>query len=254
MRPVEKIDDCLPEDEAFWTATAAIMFDEQRWADAPSEIEQIVLLLEAEPNARFLDLCCGPGRHSLALARRGFAVTGVDIRADYLESARQHAKREGFAIEFVQGDMRQFCRPEAFDHAINVQTSFGYFEDPAEDQQVLLSMYRSLRVGGTLLMEMIGKEVLARTFQERVWNRHTSGAILLEERKISRDWTWYERRGILLKDQTRQDYRFAHRVYSGAELAALLTESGFRSVEIIGDLAGAPYDHAAARLVVVAHK
>jgi hypothetical protein len=77
---------------------------------------------------------------------------------------------------------------------------------------------------------------------------------LLEERTISKDWTWYERRGVLLKDQMRRDYRFAHRVYSAVELTWLLRECGFGSVEIYGDLAGAPYDHIARRLVAVARK
>jgi hypothetical protein len=104
------------------------------------------------------------------------------------------------------------------------------------------------------LLEMVGKEVLARTFQERVWNEHSSGVIMLERRTISRDWTWYERQGILLRDQLRRDYRFAHRVYSAAELAFLLMECGFSTVNVYGDLTGAPYNHAATRLVAVARK
>lgn len=42
-----------------------------------------------------LDLCCGPGRHPLEFARRGFQVTGVDRTAGYLETARAAATREG---------------------------------------------------------------------------------------------------------------------------------------------------------------
>jgi ubiquinone/menaquinone biosynthesis C-methylase UbiE len=215
----------------------------------------MISLLRLRPHAAVLDLCCGPGRHSLALAQRGFHVTGVDIRADYLEQARQQAESQELAIEFVQADMRQFCRPEAFDAAINLYTSFGYFEDPDEDHQVLTQVHRSLRDGGALLINGadLGKEILARTFQERTWHEQ-DGMLLLEERKISRNWTWYERHGIVLTAQGRQNYRFAHRVYSAAEIAALLTESGFRAVEISGGLDGAPYDHVARRLVAVARK
>jgi len=236
------------EDEAFWSALAPIMFDAQRWAEAPLEIARVVALLQVQPGGSFLDLCCGPGRHSLALARQGFRVTGVDIQAAYLESARKQAQAEALAAEFVQADMRRFCRPDAFDAAINIQTSFGYFEDQAENRQVLVNLQQSLRQGGALLLEMVGKEILARDF-----HRHGE-VILLEERTVSKNWTWYERQGIMLNGEQRQDYRFAHSIYSAAELEALLTESGFRSVAIYGDLAGGPYDHAARRLVAVARK
>jgi ubiquinone/menaquinone biosynthesis C-methylase UbiE len=244
----------LSEEEAFWTAAAPIMFDEQRWAEAPIQIDQVISLLRVDPDAAFLDLCCGPGRHSIALARRGFRVTGVDINVSYLESARRQAADEGLSIEFVQADMRHFCRPDSFHAVINIQTSFGYFEELADDRKVLTNLHKSLQQGGALLLEMIGKEVLARSFQERVWHRHSSGVILVEERAIRRNWTWYERQGILLKDQMRHDYRFAHRVYSAAELSAMLTECGFRSVDVYGDLSGALYDHTAQRLVAVARR
>jgi SAM-dependent methyltransferase len=251
---VNKAKPQLTAEEAFWTAVAPVMFDDQRWAEAPIDIDRVLSLLLVPPRTLFLDLCCGPGRHSIALAQRGFPVTGVDINAAYLEAAGKQAKADGLTIEFVQADMRHFCRPNAFGAVINIQTSFGYMEDPAEDRQVLINLHQSLREGGVLLMEMIGKEVLARSFQERVWHRHSSGVILLEERTISKDWTWYERRGILLKDQLRHDYKFAHRVYSAAELSGLMTECGFTSVKVYGDLSGGSYDHTAQRLVAVAHR
>lgn len=241
------------EDDHFWEAVYPIMFNDERWTAASGEIEKLITLLDLTPSARILDLCCGPGRHSLELARRGFSVTGVDRTPLYLEIAKKKAKSEGLNIDFLQEDMRYFCRPATYDGVINLFTSFGYFEDPKEDRKVLLNTHHSLKNGGKLLMDLMGKEVMARIFHERDWHEE-NGAIVLEERKVSRDWSWSENRCIVLKGETRKEFRFAHRIYSAAELSALLKECGFSSVDVYGDLKGSPYDHKAQRLVIVAQK
>jgi SAM-dependent methyltransferase len=240
------------ESDDFWEATAPIMFGNQRWEAAPVEVDQVVRLLGVSPGATILDLCCGPGRHSLEFARRGFSVTGVDRTAVYIERAQEQAAAEGLAVEFVQEDMRRFCRPHAFDAAVSLFTSFGYFEDPAENRQVLANVRDSLRDEGSLILEMMGKEVLARIFRERDWGEQ-DGILFLEERKVSKNWSWMENRWVLLRGQERREFEVSHWLYSAAELSAMLKECGFSSVDVYGDLEGAPYDHRARRLVVVAH-
>lgn len=94
-----------------------------------------------------LDLCCGPGRHVLEFARRGFRVTGVDRTQRYLEAARATALSEGLAVELVQADMRDFSRPPTFDLALNLFSSFGYFAEAADDLQVLKNLNASLAPG-----------------------------------------------------------------------------------------------------------
>ena len=128
---------------------------------APSEVEAALKLLGLKPKGRVLDLCCGPGRHSLELARRGFAVVGVDNTAGYIAEAKKRAKSEKLKVEFVKGDMRCFRRLGAFDAVINMFTAFGYFKNPRDDRRVLENIHRSLKPGGKLLMEMLGKEILA---------------------------------------------------------------------------------------------
>jgi SAM-dependent methyltransferase len=241
------------ESDDFWETMAPMIFGNQRWDAAPVEVDQVVRLLGASPGAAILDLCCGPGRHSLELARRGFNVTGVDRTAVYIERAQEQAEAEGLAVEFVQEDMRHFCRPNVFDAAISLFTSFGYFEDPDENHQVLTNMYHSLKDEGTLILEMMGKEVLARIFRERDWSEQ-DGVLFLEERKVSKDWSWMENRWIMLRGQERHEFEISHWLYSAAELSAMLKECGFGSVGVYGDLEGAPYDHRARRLVAVAYK
>ena len=240
------------EQDKFWETMP--MFSPERIEMAPREVEQVVALLGIEPGARVLDLCCGIGRHSLELARRGYQVTGVDRTAAYLQTARRAASAESLTVEWIEADARQFVRPEAFDHAINLFTSFGYFEDPAEDQLMVEHVFRSLRPGGSLMIDVMGKERLARIFTPRVWEQLPDGSLFLQERRIKDDWTWIENRWILVQDGQPQEFTLGHRLYDGAGLRALLLETGFDSVDLYGTLEGAPYDNNAQRLIAVACK
>jgi SAM-dependent methyltransferase len=241
------------EQDAFWTKWAPVMFHERRWEKAQEEVANITSLLKASPGASVLDLCCGPGRHSLQLARTGFSVTGVDGTRTYLQKARKQAETEGLKIEFVQDDMRSFCRPGGFDFAINLFTSFGYFEDVNDDRRVAANIYRSLKEKGVFLIDIMGKEVLARIFRERDWYE-LDDTMVLEERKVCANWGWMEGRWLMIKDGKMDEFRVSHRLYSAAELAALLSDCGFDAIAVYGDLTGAPYDHTAKRLILVAHK
>jgi SAM-dependent methyltransferase len=241
------------EDESFWKTFAPTMFNRERLDATAEEIGQIVKLLDIKEGAKILDLCCGIGRHSLELARRGYSVVGVDLTEEYLARARKQAESEGLNIEFVRNDMRRFCQIESFDAVINMFTAFGYFEDIADDKRVLANIYCSLRQSGKLIMDMAGKEVVAKVFSEREW-RDQNGNIFLRESKISQNWSWCENRWMMLENGKLQKFEFAHRIYSAVELSGLLTDCGFSSVSIYGDLAGADYDHNAKRLVAVAQK
>lgn len=241
------------EDDDFWQSMAPFMFSETNWENAPAQVDQLILLLGLSAGSYVLDCPCGPGRHTLELARRGFNVTGVDRTSVYLDEARRRAEVEQLTPEWLLADMRQFSRPDTYDAAISLYTSFGYFEDPADNQQVLLNYHRSLKAGGALLIEMSGKEIIARIYQHRDWQEY-DGALLLAERNIAANWTRMESRWILVKDGDVQVRNFSHWIYSAGELGSMLAESGFQHIKFYGNLEGADYDQDAKRLIAVAHK
>jgi SAM-dependent methyltransferase len=241
------------DDDAFWETFEPYMFAPARFEAAPAEVDSAIERLGIEPPASILDLACGPGRHGLELARRGFRVTGVDRTTRYLDRARQAATAEGLELELVQADMREFRRPGGFDAAVNLFTAFGYFEDPADDRRVVENLFASLRPGAPLLMEMMGKEILARIFRPRDWTA-VDGGFMLEERKLAQAWGWIDNRWILIRDGEVKEFAVSHRLYSAAELSGLVGSVGFVDLEVYGNLAGRPYDHQAERLVVFARK
>ncbi len=241
------------DQDSYWTTFESILFNQKRLADTPTQVDHIIKLLQIKTNIKILDLCCGIGRHSMEFARRGFQVTGVDRTKSYLDKAANQATAENLQIEFVNEDMRNFCREAAFDVVINMFTSFGYFEEAEDDRQVVENVYRSLKSGGKFLIEMMGKELVARDFRERDWNE-VNGVIILEDRKLLNNWEKIESRWIILKDDQQIEHKFVLRLYSARELASLLKQGGFADVNVYGSLEGIDYDHKAKRLVVAAHK
>ena len=151
------------EDESFWERTFPFMFSEAGFAAAIENVPKLVAL-SGVAGGTVLDLACGPGRYAVPLAKAGFAVTGVDRTRFLLDKARQHADREAATIEWIERDMREFVRPEAFDLAINLFTSFGYFDDWAENRQALENVLASLKPGGVFIFDHLGKELLAERF------------------------------------------------------------------------------------------
>ena len=74
---------------------------------------RVVKLAAAAPGTRALDLCCGTGDISLALAQRGAETTGLDFSAQMLEvAAQRHLKSQISNLKFIQGDAQQLPFPE----------------------------------------------------------------------------------------------------------------------------------------------
>lgn len=236
-------------DEAFWRDTYSFMFPDSRLAAAASEVEQIITLTGCD-NGRVLDLACGPGRHSVAFARRGFRVSGIDRSPFLLERARANARDADVDVEWIESDMRDFRRRDTFDLAICLFTSFGFFREDADNRQVLANVAASLEPGGVFVLDLLGKEVLARKFSSTTSHDLPDGVVVHRHRIVD-DWTRIENDWIILRNGAQRTFRFSHWLYSARELKEMLFGAGFAEVQAYGDFAGATYDAVATRLVVV---
>jgi SAM-dependent methyltransferase len=241
------------EDEEFWRELYPYMFPAERFAAAPEQVAQ-VLALSGCNRGKVLDLCCGPGRHAVEFARRGLDVTGVDGSSFLLDRARERASEAGVSVEWVQEDMRRFRRPATFDLACSIFTSFGYFAEEKDDLLVLQNVQENLRDGGTFVMELIGKEWLARNWQNSIATDFPDGCLLLQRPQVRDDWRRVENEWILVKDGRSRTFRFEHTIYSGRELKDRLLARGFKDVQLYGNLEGSSYGLDAPRLVAVARK
>jgi SAM-dependent methyltransferase len=241
------------DNEDFWRDLYPYMFPVERLAAAAEQVAQIVALTGIR-SGTVLDLCCGPARHAAAFARDGFTVTGVDRSAYLLDRARVHAAEVRDSVELVHEDMREFQRPAAFDLAVNLFTSFGYFEDTGEELRVLRNVHQSLREGGVFVMELLGKEYLAAHYVPARCTDFADGTLLLQRAWPRDEWTRCFSEWTLIQAGRARTYKFDHVIYSGRELKDLLLRSGFSQVRLYGDLRGSPYGVDALRLVAVARK
>ena len=251
------------DDPDFWVLYAPVIFDERRWAEVPEVAGALTRLAGLYPLAdsspRVLDLCCGMGRISAELARRGFSVTGVDLSEALLDTARVDAAYEGLDIEYVKADARSFARPLFFDTAVNLYISFGYFEDPKDDLLLARNVFESLKPGGSFIIETLGKEIAVRDFTPGDWFER-AGFTVLTEYEAMDSWAALKNRWILIRDSPsdqlprRAEKIFTQRLYAASELRALLLKAGFSLVELYGGWDERPYDQNAEALIAVARK
>ncbi len=219
------------------------------------EVEGIVKLLGLPSGKAILDLCCGHGRHSVSLAKRGYQVTGQDLSAVFLQHAQAAAEAQGVAIRWIQGDMRHVPFEGEFDTVINIFTAFGYFESEEEDQQVLHQVYKALKPGGLFLLEMMHREALIRNFAPGEIDRHADGLLVLEERDFDLLTSRTNVRVTMIYPEGhRREYRHAERIYTLTELARMLTLAGLDVQACYGGLDGSALSLNSRRLVVVALK
>jgi len=241
------------ENESFWKETYNFLFPEKLFIETNTQVESILKLIGFNGSS-ILDLCCGPGRCSIVLAKKGFSVTGVDRSPFLLDKAKERAKSEGLSVEWVLEDMRRFIRPESYDLVLNMFTSFGYFDDKKDDVNVLENVLTNLKPGGIFLIDVMGKERLAKIFQPTMADVLDDGTMVIQRPEIFDDWTRVRNDWIIIKGGQAKTFKFHHTIYSGQELKDHMERVGFESVKLYGDLDGSPYDSNAQRLIITGLK
>ncbi len=248
------------ESESFWAQYAPVLFDAKRWAEAPDVAESVLRIIgaptdgKAEQGPKILDAGCGPGRISIELAARGARVTGVDLIRPFLNAAHDSAEDEGIKLDLEQADLRDFVRPDEYDAAVSLYTSFGYCDTIEDDMKILKNISASVKTGGWFILEMTGREIAVRDFTEGEWFER-GGFTVLTEFSVVGAWEALRSRWMLIDENGRKiDHVYDQRLYSAIELKRLMLASGFSSVEIYGDFDFSPYNEKARTMVLVARK
>jgi len=216
---------------------------------AAAFIEQALAL---DAGDRVLDVPCGEGRLSRAMARRGYRASGIDLNSAPIRAARRAARAEKLDIELEQGDMRKIPWRGRFKGAFCWWGSFGYF-DEAGNLAFLKSVCRALKPGGRFLLDGHSAETIFPQFEPRQWIEEAGTTALLENHydvesgRVEMAWT-------ILKKGRRSRRKSSIRIYTLRELGELAGIAGFGPVYAFGNLDGEAFDLGASRLLLLAEK
>lgn len=222
-----------------------------------TEVDGIIKLLKLKRGASILDIPCGYGRHSIALAKRGFKITGSDINNYHLKSARNDAEKESAEVKFVKENMLDIKYKSQFDAVINMFYSFGFFEKEEDNFKVLQNFLKALRLNGKFLMHtdvnipriLSGKykhdeiRTLKNGKKLRIIDNYNSTT-----KRIDGAWILIDEAG----HRERRDYSV--RVYTKEEFVELCLRAGFKSCKVFSDWDGKPYANESEDMIIIANK
>jgi 2-polyprenyl-3-methyl-5-hydroxy-6-metoxy-1,4-benzoquinol methylase len=229
--------------------------------DTRREANALKHLLGLSQGGKILDVCCGDGRVSLALARLGYQVSGLDCSPSLLAVAAKKASRAGLAVEWLQRDMREINIEGQFDAVVNMFTSFGYFLNEDDNLRSLQSFHHALKPDGKLVLDIENLFFVSRAAQiaggepmyrpvsrYRGWVEEITDFDPVEQRVTMSLKLWYPEKGIVKSGKA------SYRAYSLLEMRSLLKEAGFTVVSVFGDFGLNPYVQESERMILLCVK
>ena len=131
-----------------------LLYSNRSYAEADAFVEKLFEAGILRSDMRVLELACGKGRHARSMHGQGADVVGVDLSLHSIAAAKAF---EEPGLRFYVHDMRDpFPGDEhAFDACTNLFTSFGYFDEEAENARVLSNVAAVLRPGGIFVFDFL---------------------------------------------------------------------------------------------------
>jgi SAM-dependent methyltransferase len=221
----------------------------------PEEVTQkeadfVQKVLQTTPPARLLDVPCGGGRHSLALAARGFDLTAVDLSETFLEAARSKQIPATGRVTWEQRDMRDLPWTGAFDGAYCMGNSFGYLDD-AGHAAFVRAVANALKPGARFVLDTgYLTECLLPVLQERTWYEMGGITVMTERRYDPADGRLHVEY-TTFRDGKLEKWPMSARLHTYREVRRLFEQAGFTDVQGYGSLAQEPFVFRSTRLLIV---
>lgn len=155
------------------------------YGDWAAYIVQLVDCHGGVPEKTALDVACGTGNTTLALAGEGYSVIGLDLSAEMLELAG--AKTEDAQVSYVQADMRQFSLPSPVGLVVSFQDGINYLLSQDDFRQAAASVYRALLPGGLFIFDINRVEKLKGIKEDLAWVDCNDFTLIWETRFVAQD-------------------------------------------------------------------
>lgn len=229
-----------------------LVYRHRDFQGATQEVHGMMEWLRLPASASILDLCCGMGRHALALAEAGYRVTGVDLSEVLLEEAMAHDTRG--QVKFLRGDMRELPVDGPFDAVVNLFTSFGYFTDNEDNARVFQEIHRVLKPQGRFIVDFLNPSYVRQHLVPH--SERIDGGTRIEERR--RIENGFVKKAITLTDASggeQREYEERVRLYELADFRNMMDEAGLVIDQVHGSYDGAAYDEEQSkRMIMVGHR
>lgn len=211
--------------------------------------------ISVNSRSKVLDIACGSGRHSIELARRGFEVTGFDLSEYLIGEAKKNlvnSKERDLKVKFLIKDMRKFNFKNSFDIAVNIFTSFGYFESDDENSKVFENVSNSLKKNGYFIFDFLNKNYLESNLVPVTRNKH--GNITVVQKRIIENG--FVKKNIIINDGKKvNQFEEVLKLYSLSEFKKMFSNYDLRINKLYGDYIGNRFDESESkRLIIIAQK
>lgn len=226
-----------------------ILYKNRDEQEAQRLIDNLCQYLGLENTEQVMDLACGRGRHAIYLHQKGLKVLGVDLSEENIRFAKQFEKEN---LHFEVGDMRQLTYHDTFDCIMNLFTSFGYFDTPQDNIEVLKRANNNLKKQGKIIIDFFNTEKVIQTLPSQEI-KTIEGINFQIEKKCEQ--------GIITKDiyfnANAQKHHFQERVQaiSYADMQYYCREAKMEVLAVFGNYSLEPFDVAHSdRMIFIAQK
>ncbi len=226
-----------------------ILYKNRDEREAAQFIDRALKYFNPQVGAKFLDMACGKGRHSIYINKKGYDVTGIDLSEENIKIASQ-AQNEH--LHFAVHDMREPYDHLKFDYVFNLFTSFGYFPSIDENEKVLRASHHNLKLKGKILIDFLNvNQVIADLVQDEI--QEIEGITFKISREIE---DGIIKKNIDITDGNHQ-IRFVERVraLTRQDFAGMLSRCDFEILDTFGNYNLDEFDpNESPRLILIARK
>ncbi|MFW9989942.1 MAG: methyltransferase domain-containing protein [Candidatus Odinarchaeota archaeon] len=244
LGPVVDLEEYVKKDwwkrifNSYYLKTDGDVVEDQKITE--SEVKYFSKIMQFQLDHHILDLCCGQGRHSIELAKKGFkGIFGLDRSRYLIQKAKNDAKKSEVTCNFREGDARKLpYNTDKFDFVLILGNSFGYFESIKDDLMVLKEVFRVLKPWGQILIDISDGEYIKKNYQSRSWEWIDKDYFVCRERSlsldkqklISREVINHVNKGVII------DQFYAERLYSKTGISDLLKRVNFSDIIFHGSI------------------